>query len=81
MLYVAVTNDRRGAAQQMVEAWDEAGLSIDQVLQSPHALIGSVDDIVADLQQRKEQYGFSHIVISDDKIDEFAPIVEQLRGK
>jgi probable F420-dependent oxidoreductase len=81
MLYVAVTNDRRGAAQQMVEAWDEAGLSIDQVLQSPHALIGSVDDIVADLQQRREQYGFSHIVISDDKIDEFAPIVEQLTGK
>jgi probable F420-dependent oxidoreductase len=81
MMYVAVTNDRRGAAQQMAEEWDEVGFSIDQVLQSPHTVIGTVDEIVTDLQQRREHYGFSHIVISDDKIDAFAPIVERLTGK
>jgi hypothetical protein len=50
-------------------------------LESPHIVVGSIEEIVADLEQRRERYGISHIVISDDKIDEFAPIVAQLAGR
>ena len=78
-----MTVDRVGAAEQMADGWRGAGVDIvaKQILESPTTLIGSVDEIVADLQQAREQYGFSFIVISDDQIDEFAPIVEQLTGK
>jgi probable F420-dependent oxidoreductase len=81
LMHIAVTNNRMEAAQQMVEAWGDAGFSTAQVLESPHVLIGSIDEFVADLQQARAQYGFSFIVISDDQIDAFAPIVEQLTGK
>ena len=81
--YATVTLDRVGAAEQMADGWRGAGVDIiaKQILESPTTLIGTVDEIVADLQQAREQYGFSFIVISDDQIDEFAPIVEQLTGK
>jgi probable F420-dependent oxidoreductase len=79
-MMVAVTDDPLGAAQQMVDQWHNAGFSIEQVLQSPHNLIGSVEKIVADLQQRREEYGFSYIVISENKLEEFAPIVARLAG-
>lgn len=79
-IHVAVTEDRAGAAQQMVEGWPEAGFTTSQVRESPHMLIGSVDEIVADLQQRRERYGISYVVIFEDKIDEFAPIVTRLTG-
>jgi predicted Zn-dependent protease len=49
-------------------------------LESPTTLIGTVDEIVADLQQAREQYGFSFIVINDDQFNAFAPIVAQLNG-
>jgi probable F420-dependent oxidoreductase len=81
--YAAVTDDRVGAAEQLADGWRGAGVEIiaQQILESPTSLIGTVAEIVADLQQAREQYGFSFIVISDDQIDAFAPIVEQLTGK
>jgi probable F420-dependent oxidoreductase len=81
--FVAVTDDRTRAAQQWADGWRRAGVAITdkQILESPTTLIGTVDEIVADLQHARERYGFSYIVISDDNIDEFAPIVEQLTGK
>jgi probable F420-dependent oxidoreductase len=80
--YAAVTGDRAGVAEQMAEGWRGAGVDIvaQQILESPTTLIGTLDEIVADLRQAREQYGFSFIVINDDQIDAFAPIVAQLNG-
>jgi probable F420-dependent oxidoreductase len=80
LLDVAVTDDRAGAVQHIVEEQSDGGLTHSEVVESPHIVVGSVEEIVADLVQRREQYGISHIVISDDKIDEFAPIVAHLAG-
>jgi probable F420-dependent oxidoreductase len=80
--FVAVTDDRVRAAQQSADGWRQAGVDItpNQILESPTTLIGTVDEIVADLQHARERYGFSYIVIGDDHIDAFAPIVAQLTG-
>ena len=80
--FVAVTDDRLGAAEEMADGWRGAGIDIiaKQILESPTTLIGTVDEIVADLQQARAQYGFSYIVIGDDQINAFAPIVAQLNG-
>ena len=47
---------------------------------SPHVLSGSVSQIVETLQQRRERWGFSYIVVREDVIDEFAPVVAKLAG-
>jgi hypothetical protein len=77
----AVTNDRLGAAQAIAEGWAHAQITPSQVLESPHVLIGSVDELIADIYDRRARYGISHLAIFDDLIDEFAPVVVQLAGK
>lgn len=78
---VAITDKRHQAAEQMLQQWNvpESILSVEQVLESPSALIGTVDQTVEDLQARRERYGFSYIVVWT--MEEFAPVVERLAGK
>jgi probable F420-dependent oxidoreductase len=46
----------------------------------PIALVGTVDEIVETLQRRREELGFSYIVIQEAEIDAFAPVVARLTG-
>jgi alkanesulfonate monooxygenase SsuD/methylene tetrahydromethanopterin reductase-like flavin-dependent oxidoreductase (luciferase family) len=51
------------------------------LLEVPHFMIGTVDQIVEDLEQRRERYGISHVVVPGDAADDLAPVVERLAGK
>src|SRR5262245_21153892 len=52
LLDVAVTDDRAGAVQQIVEERSEVGFTHSHVLESPYIVVGSLEEIVADLVQR-----------------------------
>lgn len=58
-------------------------LSVDEsmVRESPFALIGTVDDIVERLIARREEFGFSYVIVGGEDIDSFAPVVAALSGK
>jgi probable F420-dependent oxidoreductase len=75
VLFVAVTDDRWGAARALGRP---IGLDAAEVLESPHALVGSVDDIVDDLRRRQDEFGFDHYVVSQPVVDDLAPVVEAL---
>ncbi len=78
---VAITDNQRSAAEQMLRHWGipAEAFSVEQVLESPSALLGSVDQIVETLQARRERSGFSYIVVWEP-IEQFAPIVARLAG-
>lgn len=84
--FVAVTDDREQAAAQFLDLFQRqfglapGALNTEQLLTSPTFLIGSIDEIVATLQERRERYGFSYIVIWDNNLDAFAPVVARLAG-
>ena len=80
---VVVTDDREGKAHQLSEAWQGAGVSFsaEQILAAPPTLIGTVDEIVEDVQHLRDQYGFSFIVIADSAVEAFSPVVARLSGK
>jgi hypothetical protein len=44
----------------------------------PSVFIGTVDQIVADMLARREQFGFSYYVVADDQREEMAPVVKLL---
>jgi probable F420-dependent oxidoreductase len=73
-----VTDDRDGMAQRISGGF---GMPPEQVLDSPHALIGSAGQIADTLQERRERFGFSYIVVSGDGFEPLAPVVKQLAGK
>jgi probable F420-dependent oxidoreductase len=52
---VIVTDDRRGAAETLARRWPELGA--DDILESPFALLGTVDEIVAQLVARRARWG------------------------
>ena len=74
---VVVTDDRAGVADALAPAF---GLSPVESLASPHALVGSVDEICDDLEARRERWGISYIGISVDALDAMAPVVARLGG-
>jgi probable F420-dependent oxidoreductase len=56
------------------------GLSGSELRAFPHALVGSVDEVCEQLEERRATYGFSYFTVGDRAIDAFAPVVERLTG-
>lgn len=75
--FVNVTDDRRAAAEQMGQMM---GVSADDVLQTPFAVIGTPAQIVDDLRARRERWGFSYVIVGGEDVDSFAPVVAELAG-
>jgi probable F420-dependent oxidoreductase len=76
---VVVTDDRRHSAEELTRRWTQ--LSPEAILQSPYVLIGTVDQMVAELQACRERWGISYYVIFEPYIDVFAPVVARLAGR
>ena len=73
----SVTDDRVGVAGMLAAGF---GLEPEQGLASPYALVGTPEQIADDLRERRERWGTSYIVIGEDVVEEFAPIVSALAG-
>ena len=73
-----VTDDRDSMAASVA-----SGLRSEprDVLDMPHFLIGTVDQLVEDLLARRERYGMSFVIVPGDAAENLAPVVERLTGR
>jgi probable F420-dependent oxidoreductase len=79
--FVAVTEKQQEVAARYVQDWGIAEyMTPQQLLESPHSVIGSIDQIIERLQAHRERYTCSYFVIHDHNMELFAPIVAQLTG-
>jgi probable F420-dependent oxidoreductase len=76
--FVAIEGQTDVTGEALIE---RTGFSRDELRAFPHALVGSVDDICEQLEQRREEFGFSYFTIGDRAYEQFAPIVERMTGK
>ena len=77
-IYMAtITDDRDSVAAAMAPGM---GLEPDAVLETPHFLIGTVDEVAEQLQRRRARYGSSYVIVPGDAAESFAPVVERLAG-
>ena len=76
--FVKVTNDRAATVEGISSMF---GVSKNMIDASPFALIGSVEECIEQLLERRERWGFSYTIVGAENIDECAPIVAALRGK
>ena len=72
---VVVTDHRRQAAEELAS---RTRLTPDEILQSPYMLIGTVDQMVDDLQAHRDRWGISYYVVHEPYMDAFAPVVARL---
>jgi probable F420-dependent oxidoreductase len=77
-LYFAFVGDGTAAVAQGMAA--NFGLSPEEMARHPHATFGSVDEICAELEQRRETYGISYFTVGDGAMEAFAPVVNRLAG-
>jgi probable F420-dependent oxidoreductase len=73
-----VTDDARSLADAVAGGLGTTG---DVVLGIPHFLIGSLDEMEEVLQRRRERYGISYVIVQQDAVESFAPVVERLAGR
>lgn len=78
---VIVTSDRVHYAEEHMHKHGWQHVDVAQVLEMPGLLIGTEDEIVGQIRTRRERFGFSYLIVSDAKVEEFAPIVRQLAGQ
>jgi probable F420-dependent oxidoreductase len=72
-----ITDDRESVASVMA-----AGIGVEpkDILAMPHFLIGTVDQVVEDVQARRERYGISYVIVPGEAAESFAPVVARLAG-
>jgi hypothetical protein len=75
------TDRRREQTEQLIRQRGWHGITVEQVWAMPSVFIGSIEQIIEDMQRRREQYGFSYHVVADEDMEAFAPVVARLAGK
>ena len=73
----SVREDRMKLAEQLAPAF---GVSPEEALESGATLVGTVEEIVEQLHERRERWGLSYVVVGDANVEEFAPVVAKLAG-
>lgn len=75
--FVVFTDDRGGTADAMAGG---LGLTAEQALDSPLALVGTPQQMAETIRERRERFGFSYITVGAADVDAFAPVVAELAG-
>lgn len=78
---VAITDNRQRAAEEYMLNRGRAGLTAEQHLANPYLFLGSQEQIIAQVERLREQFGISYFVVGHENMDAFAPIVSHLSGK
>jgi probable F420-dependent oxidoreductase len=74
---VYVTDDVAGALDTLSQF---TGAPPEMIAASPFALVGPVDKLIDDLVARRERWGFSYVIVGQNDIDAFSPVVAALAG-
>lgn len=72
-----ITDDREQVAAEMAPL---LGISAEEALGSPHALVGSVDQCIDEVKGWRAKWGISYVALDAAAMEDFAPVVEALSG-
>lgn len=74
---VQFTDDRQQAYENLAPMF---GLTPEEAMDVPIALAGTVEEIIETLQRRREEYGFSYVVVHEPEMEAFGEVVAKLAG-
>ncbi|MGI9119600.1 MAG: TIGR03621 family F420-dependent LLM class oxidoreductase [Acidimicrobiales bacterium] len=80
-LVVEVDEDPRRRDQRAGEVGQRLGVAADDVVASPHVVLGTTSQVVEDLLAHREGFGISYITVPEPALAAFAPVVARLSGK
>jgi probable F420-dependent oxidoreductase len=74
------TNDRRQGAAQVAQARGWSGVTAEEVLEMPTIFVGSEDQIAEQMLERRERFGLSYYMVTDQMMEAVAPLAQRLTG-
>jgi probable F420-dependent oxidoreductase len=75
--FISIQENYAAAADAMAQRF---GIPTPDLLDHPHALIGTVDAVCERLERLRELFGISYISVAQRNMAEFAPVVARLAG-
>jgi probable F420-dependent oxidoreductase len=75
---VVVTDDRRKTFEELRETYG-FDLTVDELLDVPVLLVGTEEQIVEQLRERRERYGVTYFSVLKPYLDAFGPIVSRVK--
>ncbi|WP_077799634.1 LLM class F420-dependent oxidoreductase [Streptomyces sp. JHA26] len=75
---VVVTEDREAALRPLLEHVPH--LTAGQALELPLVLLGTLEEIAAQVRAQRERYGFTYLTVLEPYMEAFAPVMRALRG-
>jgi probable F420-dependent oxidoreductase len=76
---VRLTDDRRAVLAELAERGSD-NMTADEIGETPYLLIGTVDEIAAQLLRNRERYGFTYYTVHAPYLEEFAQVIERVRA-
>ncbi|WP_328448746.1 TIGR03621 family F420-dependent LLM class oxidoreductase [Amycolatopsis sp. NBC_00438] len=77
--HVEVTGDREQAAAAWHEKTERSAVpDARELLDAPQLLLGTVEEIAGQLEQRRKRYGFTYITVFEPMLETFAPVIREL---
>jgi hypothetical protein len=70
-----VSADRATTAAQVAP---HLNLSVEQALESPYLLLGTIDEMAEQLLATRDQFGFSYFAVFQQDLRAFAPVLDRL---
>jgi hypothetical protein len=52
-----------------------------ELLESPLILVGTADQMAADLEARRARFGISYLTVFDRDMEAMAPVIERLKSR
>jgi probable F420-dependent oxidoreductase len=75
--FVLITDDASGIVEAMAPHF---GIDAGDALHVPGVLLGTLDEMIEELQWRREEYGITYWSIESDSWEDLAPVVSKLAG-
>jgi probable F420-dependent oxidoreductase len=75
--FTTFTDDRSSLAEMMAGAF---GVTAEEALETPVVLAGTLEQMIDDVQARRDRWGMSYVVVGVDVMEQFAPAVAKLAG-
>ncbi|MFF2213192.1 LLM class F420-dependent oxidoreductase [Streptomyces antibioticus] len=76
---VIVTDDREAAVHGLMDRIPD--LTLTQAMELPILLVGTEREIAAQVLAQRERYGFSYLTVLEPFMEDFAPVIAELRGR
>lgn len=72
-----IADDREQVAAEMAPL---LGITAEEALGSPHALVGTVEQCIDEVRSWRDTWGISYVALDAGAMEAFAPVVEALSG-